>query len=199
MNTAFNTSSRVEYWYEPCRQQFFAMGVKLGYGNHETDDIISQFFLSLLEKNIDLSGISNPKAYLAVAFKRKLIDYYRKTHPGQFVDTGKLEEELAEPSIQDTLEQLQSNKELIQKIRAAYKKIPLRCQKVIYLKFYKGLTTDQIAEQTGLSKRSVYNNLFEGVKLLRSELKREYPSVQIAAFLSALPLIPTANFFFENL
>lgn len=199
METAANTFHHVEYWYEAYRSRLVNMGLKLGYSLEEINDIISQFFLKLLEKNTDLSVISNPQAYVSVAFKRKLIDHYRSSKKEQFVDVSKLEEELAEPSIQDTLEQLQSNKELINKIRAAYRKLPLRCQKIVFLKFYKGMTTDQIAEQTGLSKRSVYNNLFEGIKMLRAELNKEYPSVQIAALLSLVPFASTGMIFFKNL
>jgi RNA polymerase sigma-70 factor (ECF subfamily) len=45
---------------------------------------------------------------------------------------------------------------LINQIGQAYKKLPNRRQKLICLKFYQGLTTEQIAEQTGLCKRTVY-------------------------------------------
>ncbi len=199
MNTATNTVQNVEYWYGSFRDQFVNMGLKLGYRHEEINDIINQFFLGLLEKKLDLSVINNPQAYLSVAFKRKLIDHYRNSRQTQFVDTAMLEDKLAEPSVQETLEQLQSDKELIRKVRIAYKKLPQRCQKVIYLKFYEGLNTEQIAEQTGLTKRTVYNNLFEGVKLLRSELNREYPSVRVAALLSAMSLIFAGELFFDTI
>jgi RNA polymerase sigma-70 factor (ECF subfamily) len=139
------------------------MGLKYGYSREELSDIINQFFLDLLEKNIDPRTIDNPQAYLATAFRRKLIDHYRGSSKNMFVDEAEILERHAEPSIQDKLEQLQANTELIKQLRRAYKKLPERCQKVVYLKFYNGLNTEQIAAQTGLSKRTVYNNLFEGV------------------------------------
>ena len=188
MNTAVNTFQNIEYWYESFRDHFINMGLKLGYRHDEINDIINQFFLGLLEKKLDLSVINNPQAYLSVAFKRKLIDHYRSNTKKQFVDITRIEQELTEPSVQEILEQLQSDKELMRQIRMAYKKLPQRCQKVIYLKFYEGLNTDQIAEQTGLSKRTVYNNLFESIKLLRSELNEVYPSSHVAALLSLLPI-----------
>jgi RNA polymerase sigma-70 factor (ECF subfamily) len=165
------------------------MGLRLGYRQEELSDIISQFFLDLLEKNIDPRTINNPQAYLSIAFRRKLVDHHRSSIKNRFVDAGKILEEYSEPSMQDTLEQVQANAELINQIRRAYKTLPNRCQKVIYLKFYKGITTEQIAEQTGLSKRTVYNNLFEGVKLLRSELNQQRPGFQFAAMLSVLPFL----------
>jgi RNA polymerase sigma-70 factor (ECF subfamily) len=171
------------------------MGLRLGYKKEELSDIISQFFLDLLEKNIDPHTIDNPQAYLSTAFRRKLIDHYRSSSKTSFVDITIIPEDYTEPSVQQVLEQVQTNTELISQIRKAYKKLPDRCQKVIYLKFYQGLTTEQIAEQTGLSKRTVYNNLFEGIKLLRVDLNQQFPGVQFAALLTYLPLLGTSIIF----
>ncbi|HKO80389.1 MAG TPA: sigma-70 family RNA polymerase sigma factor [Chitinophagaceae bacterium] len=191
MDVAINTPNQLQYWYESFRSHFMAMGLRSGYHKEEISDLISQLFLDLLEKNIDPRTINNPQAWLSTAFRRKLIDHYRSSSKNRFIDAGKILEEYAVPSVQDTLEQVQANAELVAQIRKAYKKLPNRCQKVIYFKFYKGLTTEQIADQTGLNKRTVYNNLFEGVKLLRKELNQQFPGFQFAAMLSILPLLPT--------
>ena len=83
----------------------------------------------------------------------------------------------------------QSNEELIAKIKNAYNTLPARCRKVIHLKFYEGLTTDQIAERTGWNVRTVYNNLYEGIKALRAELNRTDPRLKFAAVFSILPIL----------
>ena len=195
MDAAENSPNQVQFWYESFRSHFINMGLRLGYKKEELSDIISQFFLDLLEKNIDPHTIDNPQAYLSTAFRRKLIDHYRSSSKRSFVDVSIIPEDYTEPSVQQVLEQVQTNTELISQIRKAYKKLPDRCQKVIYLKFYQGLSTEQIAEQTGLSKRTVYNNLFEGVKLLRAELNQQVPGVQFAALLTYLPLLGTSIIF----
>ena len=185
------STKHVQYWYESFRPQYVGMGLKFGYSKEELSDIINQFFLDLLEKKIDPHTIDNPQAYLSTAFRRKLIDHYRAraSQKKQFVDEGEIKKEYAAPSIQDTHEQIQANAELIKQLRRAYKELPDRCQKVVYLKFYKGLTTEQIAEHTGLSKRSVYNNLFEAVKMLRLEMNQLLPGIQFAALVSILPFV----------
>jgi RNA polymerase sigma-70 factor (ECF subfamily) len=99
------------------------------------------------------------------------------------------DESYAEVSVQDTIEKMETNTALIDAVREAYKKLPARCRKVIDLKYYQGLTTEEIALQTGLTKRSVYNNLFEGIKLLSEELKHATPGIRIAALLSALAFV----------
>ena len=183
------TYQHIQNWYESFRIHFMKMGLKLGYNEDEISDFINQFYLDLLEKNVNTNSISNPRAYLSVAFKRKLIDHYRKNGKSQLINAEDIINEIQIPSIQETMEQVQANTELIAKIREAYKKLPARCQKVMDLKFYKGLSAEQIARQTGLSKRTVYNNMFEGVKLLRTELNKVSPSIHLAALLSLLPLM----------
>jgi len=186
-----NISRQFHNWYESFQYTFMNMGLKFGFQQDEIKDMINQFFLDLLEKKIDPSSIQNPQAYLSTAFRRKLIDHYRKQGKEQLVVIKADDEHYAGTSILDTIEKIESNKALIQSIQKAYKKLPARCRKVIDLKYYQGLTTEQIVSQTGLSKRSVYNNLFEGIKLLREELNHISPGVHIAALLSCLTLVIT--------
>jgi RNA polymerase sigma-70 factor (ECF subfamily) len=189
MNAVLNTPQRFQNWYETFQYTFMNIGLKFGYQQDEVHDFINQFFLDLLEKEIDPETINNPKAYLSTAFRRKLVDHYRRSDKNRLIIIKEDHESYAQPSIQETLERIESNTELINALRNAYKKLPARCRKVIDLKFYKGLTTGEISLQTGLTKRSVYNNLFEGVKLLREELNRAAPGIQIAALISCLGFV----------
>lgn len=182
-------SQQYHHWYKAFQYDFVSMGQHFGYHEEDTRDIINQFFLELLEKKIDPASIQNPKAYLATAFRRKLIDHYRKYNRNRLVTVTSDDENHAEVSVQDAIEQMEANTELVNMIRKAYKKLPARCRKVIDLKFYKGLTTEQIALQTGLTKRSVYNNLFEGIRLFREELSHTTPGIHIAALLSGLAFV----------
>jgi|GEM_PF-915754 len=171
MKKAGDTTLQLTDWYNTYHSHLTNMCTRLGYGAEETKDAIHQFFLDLLEKKLEPASIENPQAYLSVAFRRKLIDLHRSSSKQIVNKISDVSDTYTSPSIQDTIEQIQANTELVAKIRKAYHNLPERCRKVIYLKFFEGLTTEQIAERTGLRKRSVYNNLFEGVKLLRAELQ----------------------------
>ena len=186
-----NVSQQFDNWYETFQYIFINMGLKLGYRQDEIKDIINQFFLDLLEKKIDPLSIQNPQAYLSTDFRRKLIDHYRKYGKGRLVVLKADDQGHAGASIQDTIEQIEANTALVNAIRMAYEKLPARCRKVIDLKYYQGLTTDEIVLQTGLTKRSVYNNLFEGIKLLREEFNHAAPGIHIMALLSCLAVIIT--------
>jgi RNA polymerase sigma factor (sigma-70 family) len=191
MNATNDTIRHIHNWYDAHRSHLTRMALMLGYQSDDANDLVNQFFLNLIEKNIDFGSVANPQAYLSTSFKRKLIDHHRKSKSRLYVVTDNSQEHYKdqEPSAQDILEQRQYNSELVSQIRKGYLNLPERCKKVIYLKFYKNLNTEQIAQQTGLTKRSVYNNLFEGIKMLRAEMDRVSPGVQYAAMLSSLPLL----------
>lgn len=157
-------------WYDQYSTTFYLIGAKYGYERQEVCDVIHQLFLELMEKKIDPSLILNPKSYLSVAFKRKLIDQFRQKGNRRYVDFNEKHELMEESSVQDAIEVLENKKELIDRLNRAYEKLPPRCQRVIKLKFYDGLSNDEIAASTGLSKRTIYNSLFEGVKVLRKEM-----------------------------
>lgn len=191
MNLAKEKFSHIHRWYEENRASLVRMAVMLGHQKDEADDFVNQFFLDLLEKNIDPDLVTNPQAFLSTAFRRKLIDHYRrsKAKAKMYVVGGEINDRLSEPSAQEAIEQTNDNTELVNQIRKAFLKLPDRCQKVMYLKFYKGLSTEQIALQTGLTKRSVYNNLFEGIKILRAGMSQLAPGIQYAAIISVFPLL----------
>jgi len=181
-------SQHVDHWYALFHVHLVRLALRWGYGNEESRDLVQQFFLDLLQKNLEPSTIENPQAYLTSAFSRRLIDHYRSAKYRQKSEA--LTPEAAyEPSVLDSLVQVQANEELMATLRAAYNRLPARCRKVIQLKYYEGLTTDQIASLTGLNARTVYNNLYEGIKTLREELNKTHPRLRFAAVFSLLPLL----------
>jgi len=190
-NSIRNTTIQINDLYESCKPTLFNIGLRLGYNREELKDLVNQFFLDMLEKKIDFSSVTNPQAYLVTAFKRKLIDYYRNNK--QRLHAGKLYvvENEYEPSVQEALERIQGNTELIDKIKVAYDKLPARCRKVIFLKYYEGAGTDEIAEQTGLSKRTIYNNLFTGISRLRNELEAAGQGMAPASLIMLIGLLLT--------
>ncbi|MFT4154773.1 RNA polymerase sigma factor [Parafilimonas sp.] len=184
-----STNVQVDIWYKEWRLLLLNEGLRFGYSEEEVKDLLQQLFLELLEKQVNPLSIQNPKAYLTTAFKRRLIDCYRSRQKQLIVNTNSIvEDQFTELSV-SRLEISEENKELIESIRSAYNKLPGRCKKVIYLKFSEGKTTEEIAAITGLTKRSVYNNLFEGIQILRAHIQKKPQYFQAEAFLTLLPLL----------
>lgn len=196
MNAAINIggSHQINAWYQSLQGTFLNIGAEFGFQQEEIKDFINQFFLGLLEKNIDTTLIQNPHAYLSTAFRRKLIDHHRKYGNKRLVPLFPNQPGFVTESIQDTLEHLEANSALITAIRKAFEKLPTRCRKVIYLKYYEGLSTEDIARKAGLTKRSVYNNLFEGIKILREELNQTVFPITFVTLVPFLVFLMSASF-----
>lgn len=181
-------SGHIHQWYASFHVHLVKIALRWGYGEEESRDLVQQFFLDLMQKNLEYNGVLNPQAYLSRAFSRRLVDDYRKQKQQQKA-AGLINIKTYEPSILESIVEIQANEELIAKIKTAYNALPARCRKVIQLKFYEGLTTEQIAERTGWNSRTVYNNLYEGIKALRAELTRTDPRLRFAAVFSILPVL----------
>ncbi|MCC6287954.1 MAG: sigma-70 family RNA polymerase sigma factor [Chitinophagaceae bacterium] len=183
--TAENINTLIAGWYEAFQGDLLLVGQRLGYTGEELNDLLHQFFLNLMEKNIDFSDIENPRPYLQTAFKRRLIDHYRSEkrysrHHSLYVVPDEYQ-----PSVQELLEKVQANTALIEKVRKVCNRLPGTCRTIILLKYGEGLSNEEIEQKTGLSRRTIYNNLFKAIKKLRKELA-DTNDLQFMALVPAL-------------
>jgi RNA polymerase sigma-70 factor (ECF subfamily) len=171
--------------YRQHQHHLLTIGLRFKWSREEVMDLINQLFLDLVEKKIAWNSISNPKAYILTAFKRKLVDHSRKHKQWNEIHDAMAVENAYEPSAEERITRDQVSDETIRKIRVAYQKLPARCRKAIFMKFYEGLSTEEMAEKSGLAVRTIYNNLFEGIKILRKEMA-ETAGQSPSLFLSSL-------------
>ncbi|WP_290797362.1 RNA polymerase sigma factor [Flavihumibacter sp. UBA7668] len=168
-----NQKEEISAWYEQYRDQLSHFAMRLGCQHCEAEDLINQLFLELWEKQTDLSTIVQPKTFLLTALKRRMIDQFRKKKSNLFVVTDDMQEADMEPGIQSRLEQLEDQAQLTNKLASTYASLPKRLKEVVYLKYYKGYSTSDIASSFGISHRTVYNSLFEAIKLFRTKLSKK--------------------------
>jgi RNA polymerase sigma factor (sigma-70 family) len=60
--------------------------------------------------------------------------------------------------------------------------LPNRQKELIALRFYEGLNYEEIVQRTGLSHRTVYNKIHEGIKKLKTDMESSQYS-RMAMFL----------------
>lgn len=134
-------------------------------------DTIQQLFLYIWEKRETIGVAKNVKAYLLTSFLRKLSADWKKagktanlqvvhdTYTG--TDPLTPEEHLIRKDEQQHLFRLLVN---------YVNDLPARQKELIMLKFYEGLSYEEIVQQTGLSHRTVYNKIYEALKKLRLDI-----------------------------
>lgn len=162
------TATILQAIYERNYNQLKKIGRLYRVPEIEIEDIINQTFLDFAQKKIDFSAISNPDGYVTTSYKRKLVDFHRRKKSSKInslVDCANLEFEDGMPF---SHEEKEIQAQYIEKLYELFKKIPPRCQKVIFLKYYRHLSNEKIALETGLSVQTIYNNLSEGIKKLKN-------------------------------
>jgi len=134
-------------------------------------DAVNDVFYNLWTHRHSLSDVSNVRAYLTTSFRNQVLALLRR----KLNDTKKLGEWVdgqidVQPSYEEILLYSQSNEEQKEKLRRALSQLTPRQKESLELKFYQGLTYEQIAETTGQAVKTVYNTVYEAIKVLRSEM-----------------------------
>ncbi len=162
----------------------FFIGLKEINDKFLIKDVIHEQFLYLWEKKETVQQAANVRAYLISSFKRRLRENWKLTNRNCNLEIAWISE-LKECSFspEELLINKDSNLHLQQQISSYLQLLPARQRELIELKFYEGLTYDQIAKKTNLSQRTVYNSIYEALKKLREILtqSKESSSRKIAS------------------
>lgn len=173
------------------------IGLKEIKDAHLVKDAIQQQFLYLWEKRETIQMAKNVRAYLIVSFLRKLTADWKKSEKASNLKVAwnnLSEEPLTTPEekliIKDEQEQL--GRLLMSHINA----LPARQKELILLRFYEGLTYEEIVQRTNLTHRTVYNKIHEALKKLKLELKQGKEKVASGLIVSILTSVMIASYVF---
>lgn len=143
------------------------------YGHHFTtdsillEDAIQELFIRLWQTRQTGDELQNIKAYLFCALRRALL-----REKGKFTNLQKLHTAWsALVFTQDNLPTdtiFQERQVLLIRVLNA---LPLRQKEIIYLRFYDGLTYEEIAQVLAMNYQSVRNSVFRAMKSLRAALR----------------------------
>lgn len=144
------------------------IGLKKGFSSARVNDEINEMFMYLWEHRDQLKNIVNYHSYIITSFLRKL---YRKAPV--FLDADGIDEhsygELpAHPSVESQMIELQKQEELGRTLKRFVEQLPEKQRRMIYQKFYLGLSYKEISEANRVSINTVYNTVYKAVEKLKS-------------------------------
>jgi RNA polymerase sigma factor (sigma-70 family) len=146
----------------------------LNYGNRLSKDrefvkdCLHDLFVEFWNRKDKLSAIENPKPYLLLSFRRKLlreskkIKWFREAH--EVSDDYALEVQF---TIESYLISREVQHEELKKLKGNIEKLTKRQREVIYLRFYQELEYDEIAGIMEINYHSVVNLMYEALRMLR--------------------------------
>ncbi len=132
-------------------------------------DTIQDLYLHLWEKRTSIGTIHVMSIYLIRSIRNNLLHQMRKHKWQEFKsEFGEALEYTDGMSLEDEWVQNEVYSQNEQRIRKALELLPKRQREVLFLKFYKGLSHDEIAELMAINKQSVANHLQKSMTTLRT-------------------------------
>lgn len=134
-------------------------------------DMVNQVFLELWDRRERLVPVENVKSYLLTYLRRKIIDQirFRQRSENAAIESTRQGGD-RELSYEQYIVQVQTDEEIRLKLHHALSRLTPRQQELIRLKFFDGLSYEEIAERTSQNIKTSYNMIYEALKALREVL-----------------------------
>ncbi len=142
-------------------------GIKLCCDVSLAEECVQDLFCYLLEHKHKLSGVHQVKSYLFVSYRRRIFRVLENKRTIFLDDATPFQAgiQFSQEEILIDQEKQQSEKQQLWKM---LNELPARQREVIYLKYYQGLDTNEIAGAMHISHQGVLNALYKAFKKLRS-------------------------------
>lgn len=172
-----------EYVFKSYYKDLYGYGLKL-CGNPElVKDVIQELFVAIWERREKLDRIHSLKAYLLVSFRRRMLKALHREKREHEI----LQRQYESPAIYFTKEEIIIRNERLaerkQELEAALNSLPSRQKEVIYLRFYNGMSYEEIEEILSINYQSVRNHVYRAISTLRQILQEDAAKVLFLALI----------------
>lgn len=165
------------------------------YGSRFTTDVllledaVQDLFVSLWRRREQLGNlghVESPRFYLLRALRNQLTRNSRNDIFDQSENMDDFLDHLVSLSSEQQMIDQEHALDQVQKVRYAISNLSPRQQEAINLRFYHGMTLDQIAQIMRINKQAASNMLFKAYTVLRLTLK--FVSLLMAALPAGIPV-----------
>jgi RNA polymerase sigma factor (sigma-70 family) len=149
----------------------FRYGMSINLDEDFVQDCIHDVFVEVWTKRERLGDTDSIKFYLIRSLKNRMIQQLENRNR-LFYDfpTHHSDALLSTPSFETDLVESQAESEQLEKLNHFIKKLSVRQQEAIRLRYYEGFDYKQVAELLEISQQSAYNLIFRAVEELRRYL-----------------------------
>lgn len=156
--------------YKMYYPRLYNYGLKISREIPVTKDTLQDFFLYVYEHRENLSDLDSIAPYLFSSYRRHLIKTLKKRSKTVSFD----EIDIKIIDIQFTPEEIMTHQESKtfknKNVSVLLNKLPKRQKEAIYLKYYSGLNTNDIANIMDVNYQSAANTIHKAIKNLREEV-----------------------------
>lgn len=153
-------------------QMLFKYGYRITPKEDFVEDCIQELFLRIWEKHSSLSEARCVKAYLCISMRRTIFKNLRKQRNQKDRNQVYAKERDRQPqSMEELLIEIEHDREVQEKLKKAINSLSKSGRKVIYLKYYNGMSNSEIANVMDIKRQSVYNHVSEAIRAMQQFVK----------------------------
>ncbi|MDX1943327.1 MAG: RNA polymerase sigma-70 factor [Saprospiraceae bacterium] len=132
------------------------------------EDLAQEVFVRFWEKREQIQINSSLQAYLRRMAINEALGYLRRN---KHLHDEEVTPQLADSNYDGSAEEHYLHNELEHSIRAAIDTLPPKCRTVFQLSRFEEMTYQEIADQMGISIKTVENQMGKALRILREKLK----------------------------
>lgn len=136
----------------------------------DADEVVSELFVKLWLKRMELDKIVNPKVYLYVSVKNASLNFIRNTGKDRFKSLNEGRDEQQAAPVYYSPQTIMEDKQLQAKLDQAVSALPEQRRLIFTMVKVDGLKCREVAEILNLSVRTVEGQVFKAVRTLADEL-----------------------------
>lgn len=164
--------------YNEYSDLLYGYGMKIAGDDDLVTEAIQSLFVYLYEKRRSCAEPQSIPAYLCVALKRTIVNELKRTNNDVFtsldeVDVSEYKFDL-EIDIETAIVRSELEREQLEILQKEINGLTKQQREVLYLKYYRKLNPDEIAEVMGLTSRTVYNTTHMAISRLREQLSKSF-------------------------
>ena len=161
--------------YKEYYNELFNYGFRISGSEDLTRDCIQELFIKIWLNKEKYSKIKNPKPYIFKILRNTIVDSLKNKEDC----AGLCDIELIDPflSEQDFAINTDRPSDVKKKLLKAIDKLTKRQKEIIFLKFYSGLSYEEISEITSIKNQSIRNITSNALKKLRVILPKSLTEI----------------------
>jgi RNA polymerase sigma factor (sigma-70 family) len=169
------------YLYDKYADRLFLTAMRITVEREVAKDALQDVFIECWNYRASLADITSPEAYLSRVLRNILVRKL-KTRPliGQLYVAEHLP--CSEDNREDVLIALENDKQKTHRLKNALSNLTSRQILILKLRFYEGLSYEQIADRLSMNYQSVNNLAFRTIMRLRQNM---YSLILLACALAA--------------
>lgn len=157
----------IDKWYENYIDELFAYGIAFGVEKDFVLDAIHDLFLHLFESADKIEILGSPKSYLFSALKNKIITSLRKQANWLSLDEEVEYDFKIEVDAEALMEDEEERRNYEKEVENLLNLLTNKQREVIYLRFIKALSIQEISEILNITPKSVRKMIYRAIERMQ--------------------------------